>query len=58
LENGRRFHTAVIGLRWSRFGQLAGRMTTSFNIGQDGDDYYLVDVYHPEVRVMVIVVEA
>ena len=27
-------------------------------IAEDGDDYYLIDVVHPEIRVLVIVVSA
>jgi hypothetical protein len=58
LENGRRFQYGGYWFEMVEVWPAGWSYGDECYIDEDGDDYYLVDVYHPELRVMVIVVEA
>jgi hypothetical protein len=58
LEDGRRFQYGGYWFEMVEVWPAGWSYDDECYIDEDGDDYYLVDVFHPETRVMVIVVEA
>jgi outer membrane biosynthesis protein TonB len=57
LQDGRRFQRGSYWFEIAEVWPVGWSYEDDCFIEQDGDDYYLVDVYHPDVRLMVIVVE-
>jgi outer membrane biosynthesis protein TonB len=57
LENGRRFESGGYRFELVEVWPAGWSYDDDCYIEQDGDDYYVVDLYHPDIRVAVIVVE-
>jgi outer membrane biosynthesis protein TonB len=58
LEDGRRFQYGGYWFELVEVWPAGWSYDDECYIDEDGDDYYLVDAFHPDMRVMVIVVEA
>ena len=56
IDNGRRFVREGVTFELVEVWPAAWSYDDDFFIEDDGDDYYLVDVIHPEIRVLVIVI--
>jgi hypothetical protein len=57
LEDGRRFQYGGYWFEMVEVWPAGWSYDDECYIDEDGDDYYLVDAFHPDTRVMVIVVE-
>jgi outer membrane biosynthesis protein TonB len=57
LENGRRFERGGYRFELVEVWPAGWSYDDDCYIEQDGDDYYVVDLIHPDIRVAVIVVE-
>ena len=58
LEDGRRFQYGGYWFEMVQVWPAGWSYDDDCYIDEDGDDYYLVDAFHPDTRVLVIVVEA
>lgn len=58
LEDGRRFQYGGYWFEMVQVWPAGWSYDDDCYIDEDGDDYYLVDAFHPDMRVLVIVVEA
>jgi len=56
IDNGRRFVREGVTFELVEVWPTVWSYDDDFFIEDDGDDYYLVDVIHPEIRVLVIVI--
>jgi hypothetical protein len=57
LEDGRRFQYGGYWFEMVEVWPAGWSYDDECYIDEDGDDYYLVDAFHPDARVMIIVVE-
>lgn len=58
LEDGRRFQYGGYWFEMVEVWPAGWSYDHEYYIDEDGNDYYLIDAFHPDMRVMVIVVEA